>query len=52
MNQKIQLGEIVVDVGQKNIKHLYLSVYPPEGKVRISAIRTDNVKFFEDFTFW
>lgn len=34
---KLQLGEITVDVIQKDIKNLHLSVYPPTGAVRISA---------------
>lgn len=31
------LGDIAVDVVQKDIKNIHLSVYPPAGKVRISA---------------
>jgi predicted metal-dependent hydrolase len=31
------LGDITIDVTQKNIKNLHLSVYPPAGRVRISA---------------
>ena len=34
---QIQLGDIAVDVVLKDIKNLHLSVYPPEGKVRIAA---------------
>lgn len=37
MSAKIDLGGIVLDVIKKNIKHIHLSVYPPSGKVRISA---------------
>lgn len=37
MAVQITLGEITVDVVQKEIKNLHLSVYPPTGKVRISA---------------
>ncbi len=33
----LQLGEITVDVVMKDIKNLHLSVYPPTGRVRISA---------------
>jgi|ERR1041385_1593992 predicted metal-dependent hydrolase len=36
MNQLI-LGTITIEVLQKNIKNLHLSVHPPTGKVRISA---------------
>jgi predicted metal-dependent hydrolase len=37
MVEKIELGEIAVDVIRKDIKNVHLSVYPPTGKVRISA---------------
>ncbi len=40
MNTKmseIAVGDITVEVIQKNIKNLHLSVYPPTGRVRISA---------------
>lgn len=33
----LQLGSLTVDVTQKNIKNLHLSVYPPAGTVRIAA---------------
>jgi len=33
----IQLGDITVEVVQKEIKHLHLSVYPPDGRVRVAA---------------
>lgn len=35
--QQIMLGDIRVDVAHKDIKNLHLSVYPPSGRVRISA---------------
>ena len=35
--QQISLGNISVDVVQKDIKHLHLSVYPPTGRVTIAA---------------
>ena len=35
--KKIELGDICVDVIHKDIKNVHLSVYPPNGKVRISA---------------
>jgi predicted metal-dependent hydrolase len=37
MVTQIELGDIAVDVVRKDIKHVYLSVHPPTGKVRISA---------------
>ena len=36
---KISIGDIIIDVVRKNIKHMHLSVHPPDGKVRISAPR-------------
>jgi predicted metal-dependent hydrolase len=35
----IELGEIAVEVVTKDIKNVHLSVYPPTGRVRISAPR-------------
>lgn len=38
----LKLGNIAVDVIQKDIKNIHLSVYPPTGRVRISApVRMD-----------
>jgi predicted metal-dependent hydrolase len=37
MVDRINLGNIVVEVIKKDIKNLHLSVFPPAGKVRISA---------------
>ena len=45
----IQLGDITVDVVRKNIKNIHLSVYPPTGKVRISAptgMNLDTIRVF------
>lgn len=33
----IRLNNIDVEVSQKNIKHIHLSVYPPKGRVKVSA---------------
>src|ERR1700732_3305066 len=49
MGAKIELGEIAVDVIQKDIKNVHLSVYPPTGKVRISAplrMDLDTIRLF------
>jgi len=35
--EQLKLGNITIDVVQKNIKNIHLSVYPPAGRVRISA---------------
>ena len=37
METQIELGDITVDVVLKDIKNIHLSVYPPNGRVRISA---------------
>ncbi len=37
--RRIIIDNIVVDVIRKDIKHLYFAVYPPNGKVRVSAPR-------------
>lgn len=34
---QLRLGDITIDVEQKDIKNIHLSVYPPTGKVRIAA---------------
>ena len=49
MATQIKLGDIVVDVLQKDIKNIHLSVYPPTGKVRISAplrMDIDTIRVF------
>ena len=33
----IDLGEQLAEVIRKDIKHVHLSVYPPDGRIRISA---------------
>jgi predicted metal-dependent hydrolase len=46
---KLKLGEIAVDVTRKDIKNVHLSVYPPTGKVRISAplrMNLDTIRLF------
>lgn len=37
MATRLQLGDVTVDIIQKDIKNVHLSVYPPTGSVRISA---------------
>jgi len=49
MTKTIELGDIRVDVIQKNIKNVHLSVYPPTGRVRISAplhMSLDTIRVF------
>lgn len=47
--QQIELGNISIDVEQKNVKNIHLSVYPPNGKVRIAApakMDLDTIRVF------
>jgi predicted metal-dependent hydrolase len=37
MIMKLGLGKITLDVVQKDIKNVHLSVYPPSGRVKVSA---------------
>jgi hypothetical protein len=49
MAPQIHLGDIDVDVVLKDIKNVHLSVYPPTGRVRISApkrMRLDTIRVF------
>ena len=49
MATRIALGGITVDVVHKDIKNVHLSVYPPNGKVRISAplrMSLDTIRVF------
>lgn len=46
---EMQLGEVTVDVMLKDIKNVHLSVYPPTGRVRISApkhMSMDTIRLF------
>lgn len=49
MVSQIKLGEISVDVVRKEIKNIHLSVYPPTGRVRVSAplrMSLDTIRIF------
>jgi predicted metal-dependent hydrolase len=49
MVTQIEIGKITVDVVLKNIKNIHLSVYPPTGRVRISApsrMKLDTIRVF------
>jgi len=49
MVSQIKLGDIAVDVVQKDIKNVHLSVHPPTGRVRISApsrMKMDTIRVF------
>lgn len=46
---QIELGDLTIDVVQKDIKNIHLSVYPPIGKVRIAAptrLDLENIRVF------
>ena len=45
----IELGDMTVEVVRKKIKNVHLSVYPPNGKVRIAApehMKLDTIRVF------
>lgn len=47
--QEIQLGDITVEVTQKDIKNVHLSVYPPFGHVKIAApnrMELDTIRIY------
>lgn len=49
MTTQIELGDITVDVVLKDIKNIHLSVYPPAGRVKISAplrMDLDTIRVF------
>jgi len=49
MGAQLDLGGISVDVVFKDIKNIHLSVYPPTGRVRISAperMKLDTIRIF------
>jgi predicted metal-dependent hydrolase len=49
MVKRFKLGDIAVDVVLKDIKNVHLSVYPPTGRVRISApmrMSLDTIRVF------
>ncbi len=37
MKDRIQVGELTIDIIRKNIKNVHLSVHPPDGRISISA---------------
>jgi predicted metal-dependent hydrolase len=49
MTTQIELGDVTVDVVFKDIKNIHLSVYPPNGRVKISAplrMDIDTIRIF------
>jgi predicted metal-dependent hydrolase len=49
MRTRIELGEIFVEVVTKDIKNIHLGVYPPTGRVRISAPLRTNLETIRVF---
>ncbi len=49
MRSQLRIGDITVDVVQKDIKNVYLSVHPPTGRVHISApkrMKMETIRVF------
>ena len=49
MTVTLRLGNVTVDVQHKDIKHLHLSVHPPQGHVRIAApvrMKLDTIRVY------
>ena len=49
MVTKINLGDIELDVVQKDIQNIHLSVHPPTGRVTVSAplhLKPDTIRVF------
>ena len=49
MGSQLRIGDITVDVVQKDVKNVYLSVHPPTGRVRISApkrMKMESIRVF------
>ncbi len=46
----IELGSVLVDVVRKEIKHIHLVVYPPDGRVRLTAPKRYSIDTLRVFT--
>jgi len=46
---KISVSDIIIDVVRKDIKHMHLSVHPPDGRVQISAPKRMDEKAVRSF---
>jgi predicted metal-dependent hydrolase len=49
MAEQLTLGDIRIEVEYKQVKNIRLTVYPPEGKVRISAPLSANLETVRNF---
>lgn len=48
-NSQIQVSGIIVEVEKKNIKNVYVRVYPPNGKVKVSSPASVSVEAIRQF---
>ncbi len=48
--KQLEIGNISVEVVQKNIKNIHLAVYPPRGRVRLAAPENVNEETLRLFT--
>ena len=46
---QIQLAEITVDIQRKDIKNVHLCVFPPDGRVKVSAPHRMNLDVLRVF---
>ena len=49
MEKSIVIENIVIDIERKNIKNMYIRIYPPEGKVKMTVpkyIKEDAIRMF------
>jgi predicted metal-dependent hydrolase len=49
MSKQLNIGGISIEVVLKNIKNVHLSVYPPNGRVRIAAparMKIDTIRVY------
>jgi predicted metal-dependent hydrolase len=37
MSSQVSISDLTIEVVRKNIKHIHLAVYPPQGRVRVAA---------------
>lgn len=49
MHQEIQLGDLKIELVRKRIRNLHLRIYPPTGRVRISAPMRMSLYLIKDF---
>jgi predicted metal-dependent hydrolase len=44
MVEMLQIGEIAIEMARKDVKHVHLSVYPPDGRVSLVAPTTTRIE--------